>query len=95
MMSSMQYDAFMKTVTFRLPGALIAELDREARTRRVSKSVVVRDRLRAGAPAADIREAKFDGIADLIGSVDRLPPGLSGERKAQLKATGYGRKRSR
>ena len=95
MMSSMQYDGLMKTVTFRLPGALIAEIDREARARRVSKSVVVRDRLRAGAPDADIRDVKFDGIADLVGSVDRLPPGLSGERKARLKATGYGRKRSR
>lgn len=94
-MPLMQYDAVMKTVAFRLPGALIAEIEREARARRVSKSVVVRDRLRAGAPDADIREAQFDGIADLIGSVDRLPPGLSGERKAQLKATGYGRKRSR
>ena len=94
-MPLMQYDEVMKTVAFRLPGALIAEIEREARARRVSKSAVVRDRLRAGAPDADIREAKFDGIADLIGSVDRLPPGLSGERKAQLKATGYGRKRSR
>ena len=85
----------MKTVTFRLPAALIAEIDREARTRRVSKSVVVRDRLRSGAPAADIREARFDAIADLVGSVDGLPPGLSSDRKASLKTTGYGRKRSR
>ena len=92
----MSYDrAVKKTVTFRLPEGLIAEIEREARVRRVSKSEVVRDRLRAGAPASGVRELRFDGIADLVGSVDGLPSDLSSGRKAYLKTTGYGRKRSR
>jgi hypothetical protein len=34
-------------------------------------------------------------ISDLIGAVDHLPADASAKRKAYLKATGYGRTRSR
>jgi hypothetical protein len=84
----------MKTVSFRLPDAVVAAIEKEARARRVSKSAVVRDRL--GRETGEHRwTTSLEGIADLIGSVDGLPTDLSSRRKAALKATGYGRKRPR
>ena len=35
----------------------------------------------------------LEAIADLVGSVDRLPQDLSGRTKKYLKSTGYGEKR--
>jgi hypothetical protein len=81
----------MKTLTVRLPDALVAEIEAESRKRKISKSDVVRARL---APAASSRSASLDDIADVIGSVDGLPPDLSTNVKRYLRA-GYGRKRSR
>jgi Arc/MetJ-type ribon-helix-helix transcriptional regulator len=83
----------MKTLTVRLPEALVADIEAESRDRRRSKSDVVRERLalvarRRGGQAPP-------AIADLVGSVDRLPSDLSRRRKSYLKATGYGRQRSR
>jgi hypothetical protein len=37
----------------------------------------------------------LDAVADVIGSVDRLPADLSARKKKYLKSTGYGRKCSR
>ena len=91
---SSYYTCFgMKTLTVRLPEALVAELEAESRGRRRSKSDVVRERLSrvAGARARPASPA----IADLVGSVDGLPADLSGQKKAYLKTTGYGRKRAR
>ena len=86
----------MKTVTVRLPESLVAEIDSESRRRRISKSDVVRERLQAGAGRGSSRRSgAFDRIADLVGSVDALPPDLSARKKHYLKATGYGRKRAR
>ena len=83
----------MKTLTVRLPEALVADIEGESRVRGRSKSDVVRERLsrvsrtrRPGPPSA---------VADLIGSVEGLPVDLSGRKKAYLKATGYGRKLAR
>ena len=84
----------MKTVTVRLPEALVAEIEAESRERRRSKSDVVRERLTLGAKARSRRKIP-EIIADLAGSVDGLPADLSERKKAYLKATGYGRKRSR
>ena len=86
----------MKTVTVRLPESVVAEIDAESRRRRISKSDVVRERLEAGAGYGSSRgSGAFDRIADLVGSVDALPPDLSVRKKHYLKATGYGRKRPR
>lgn len=85
----------MKTLTVRLPEPLVAQIDAESRERNVSKSDVVRERLRAGAGPGRPRSASFHGIEDLIGSVDGLPADLSARKKAHLKQTGYGRKRPR
>jgi Arc/MetJ-type ribon-helix-helix transcriptional regulator len=82
----------MKTLTVRLPESLVADIEAESRERKVSKSDVVRDRLKRVESA---RPAALDKIADLIGSVDGLPADLSTRKKAHLKASGYGRKHPR
>jgi hypothetical protein len=84
----------METLTVRLPAALAQEIEAESKARRISKSDVVRERLQRAARVPRRRSA-LATIADLIGSVDRLPADLSAQRKRHLKATGYGRKRSR
>jgi len=84
----------MKTLTVRLPEALVAAIEAESRSRGLSKSDVVRERLSAGG-AGERTDASLDAIADLIGSVDGLPGDLSTRKKQHLAATGYGRKRRR
>jgi Arc/MetJ-type ribon-helix-helix transcriptional regulator len=85
----------MKTLTVRLPEALVAQIESESRRRRLSKSDVVRERL-ARAPKSHRRKSTtLDQIADLIGAVDGLPSDLSRNTKRYLKSTGYGRKSSR
>jgi len=85
----------MKTLTVRLPDSLVAEIEAEARERKMSKSDVVRERLQAGARPERQPTALLNSVAELFGSVDGLPPDLSARRKHHLRATGYGRKRSR
>lgn len=85
----------MKTLTVRLPDPLVAQIDAESRERNISKSDVVRERLQGGARPDRHRASPFHDIADLIGSVDGLPPDVSARKKDYLKATGYGRKRPR
>jgi hypothetical protein len=84
----------MKTLTVRLPEALVAEIDAESRRRKLSKSDIVRERL-AVASGSRAPAASYDAIADLIGSVDGLPSDLSARKKEYLKSMGYGRKRPR
>lgn len=85
----------MKTLTVRLPEALVAEIEAESRARRLAKSDVVRERL-SGRPGSSRRRlASLDAIADLVGSVDGLPADLSAQRKRYLKTKGYGQKRAR
>ncbi len=84
---------YLKTLTVRLPEALVSEIEGESRRRKLSKSDVVRERLaRARRPA---KPATLDAIADLIGSVEGLPRNLSRQKKKYLKSTGYGRNRPR
>jgi len=84
----------MKTLTVRLPEALIAEIEAESRGRKISKSDVVRERLER--PARQHRRtASLNAIADLIGSVDGLPADLTKRKKQYLHATGYGQNRPR
>jgi Arc/MetJ-type ribon-helix-helix transcriptional regulator len=84
----------MKTLTVRLPEPLVADIEAESRGRKISKSDVVRERLDL-APRKRRRAASLDVIADLVGSVNGLPADLSARKKDYLRATGYGRKRSR
>ena len=85
----------MKTLTVRLPEPLVADIEAESRDRNISKSDVVRERLQVAGKSARRQPAAIDAIADLIGSVDGLPPDLSARKKQYLQATGYGRKRPR
>jgi Arc/MetJ-type ribon-helix-helix transcriptional regulator len=85
----------MKTRTVRLPESIVADIEAESRERKVSKSDVVRERLRPLSASARRKPSAFDAIADLIGSVDGLPVDLSARKKQYLRATGYGRKRPR
>lgn len=84
----------MKTLTVRLPDEIVADITAESKERKVSKSDVVRERLQAGARRKR-GVSPLNGIADLVGSVDGLPEDLSARKKDYLRATGYGRKRSR
>jgi Arc/MetJ-type ribon-helix-helix transcriptional regulator len=84
----------MKTLTVRLPEALIAQIEAESRRRRLSKSDVVRERLTEKRPRGN-RSTLLDAVADVIGSVDRLPTDLSKRKKKYLRSTGYGLKRPR
>jgi Arc/MetJ-type ribon-helix-helix transcriptional regulator len=85
----------MKTLTVRLPEPLVAEIELESRGRSCSKSDIVRERLQRDARPTRRQSTPLDAIADLIGSVDGLPPDLSARKKRYLKTTGYGRKRAR
>ena len=85
----------MKTITVRLPEVLVAEIEAEAQLRHISKSDVVRERLQLAARPRRRQPAALEAIADLMGSVDGLPADLSSRKKAYLKRTGYGQKRTR
>ena len=66
----------------RLPDALVLDIEQEARSRRVSKSDVVRERLRQAKPSPT--HGMRDLIGDLVGSVEGLPPKLSANKKKYL-----------
>jgi len=85
----------MRTLTVRLPEALVAQIEAESRRRRLSKSDVVRERLTEAGSSRRRQPSSLDAIADVIGSVDLLPRDLSARTKKYLKSTGYGGKRTR
>jgi Arc/MetJ-type ribon-helix-helix transcriptional regulator len=83
-------------LTVRLPEDLFAQIEAESRRRRLSKSDVVRERLtKTRRRSRGNRSTLLDAVADVIGSVDGLPPDLSARKKKYLSATGYGRNRPR
>jgi len=86
--------ASVKSLTVRLPDGLVAQIEAESRARKLSKSDVVRERLRVSVRSRR-RSDMLHAIADLVGSVDGLPVDLSARRKTYLATLGYGRKRSR
>jgi hypothetical protein len=85
----------VKTLTVRLPDALVAQIAAESRGRKISKSDVVRERLSRPPGSRPRGPALLEAIADLVGSVEGLPADLSAGKKAHLKSTGYGQKRPR
>ena len=94
-MTDVSYNFFMKTLTVRLPEALVMEIEAESRSRKLSKSDVVRERLSLSARRHRRRLGSFDAISDLIGSVRGLPSDLSAKKKEHLRKSGYGQKRAR
>jgi Arc/MetJ-type ribon-helix-helix transcriptional regulator len=85
----------MKTLTVRLPEALVAQIEAESRRRNLSKSDVVRERLTGAQKSRRGQQESLDAVADIVGSVDGLPRDLSARKKKYLKATGCGDKRPR
>lgn len=85
----------MKTLTVRLPESLVSEIEAESRRRKLSKSDVVRERLANFENSRKEEPALLKAIAEVIGTVDQLPPDLSARTKKYLKSTGYGGKRTR
>ena len=81
----------MKTLTVRLSNRLMAEIEAEARRRKLSRSDVVRERLSRAAGWHQRRASRLNSIADLIGSLDGLTVDLSARKKHYLEATGYSR----
>jgi Arc/MetJ-type ribon-helix-helix transcriptional regulator len=84
----------MKTLTVQLPDALVVQIEAESRRRKLSKSDVVRERLTAE-KQRHAKPGQLDAIADIIGSIDRLPRDLSAQTKKYLKSGGYGGLRAR
>lgn len=84
----------MKTLTVRLPDAMVAEIAAESRERNISRSDVVRERLEVGRKKGG-QASTLGEIADLIGSVGGLPADLSVNKKSHLKRAIHGRKRPR
>jgi Arc/MetJ-type ribon-helix-helix transcriptional regulator len=85
----------MTTLTVRLPEALVAEIERESRDRRCSKSDIVRERLQGAGRSTRSRSTPLDAIADLVGSIGGLAADLSSRKKRQLKTKRYGQNRAR
>jgi Arc/MetJ-type ribon-helix-helix transcriptional regulator len=85
----------MRILTVRLPERLVAQIEAESRERRMSKSDIVRERLTAPTARSLKGPPMLEAIQDLIGSVHGLPSDISANKKAALKAMGYGRKRHR
>jgi len=68
----------MQTISLKLPDDLLAELEREAKARRVTKSVLVRESLETALRRRPGRRSAscFDLARDLAGSVKGLPRDL-------------------
>ncbi len=66
----------MQTISLRLPDDLLAELEREAKARRVAKSVLVRESLKTALRRHPGAASCFDLARDLAGLVKGLPRDL-------------------
>ena len=73
----------MRTISLKLPDGLLAELEREAKARQVTKSVVVRESLETALRRRPKRRAAscFDVARDLAGSIKGLPSDLAHNAK--------------
>jgi len=68
----------MRTISLKLPDDLLADLEREAKARRLTKSVLVRQSLETALRRRPRRAAScYDLARDLAGSVKGLPPDLA------------------
>jgi hypothetical protein len=73
------YPILMRTISLKLPDDLLAQLEKEAKVRRVTKSSLVREsletELRKGSPAGEL--SCYDLARDLAGSIKGLPKDLA------------------
>ena len=92
----MYYVGRMKSRSYRLPDKLVDDIEAEARRRKVSATEVVRERLSGTASPITSAQSWTESLAKFAGAVDELPHGGDSRNiKAALKASGYGRNRSR
>lgn len=86
----------MRLVQLWVPAAEPVEQNSASRRLRRRTSATIRKAwAKALTPSPHGHAKTFEDIADLAGSVDGLPPDLSTNYKKYLRATGYGRDRSR
>jgi hypothetical protein len=69
----------MRTISLKLPERLIVRLEQEAKTRRVTRSRLMRDSLEKALlePSKGKGPSCYDLAADLIGSIKGLPKDLA------------------
>lgn len=79
----------LRTVTVKIRDRVLADIEAEARTRRITRSAVVRERLERSRGAGG---SAWDRMQDLVIADDRAPADLA-SNKARL--GGYGRPRRR
>ena len=80
----------METISLKLPDDLLAQLESEAKARRVTKSRIVRESLEAALrkqPSARVASC-FDLASDLVGTIEGLPADLADNPKYM---EGFGR----
>jgi hypothetical protein len=73
------YTTSMRTISLKLPDDLLAQLEGEAKLRRVTKSRLVRDNLEKALskPSRSAAPSCYDLARDLAGSVKGLPEDLT------------------
>ena len=79
----------LRTFTIKLQDRVLADIDAEARARRVSRSEIVRERLEKSQTS---KGSVWDRMHDLVVQDDPAPADLA-SNKARLR--GYGRSRTR
>jgi Arc/MetJ-type ribon-helix-helix transcriptional regulator len=67
----------MQTISLKLPDDLLADLDKEAKARRVTRSGVVRESLQRTLRRRTPKPSCYDLARDLAGSVKGLPRDLA------------------
>ena len=68
----------MRTISLKVPDDLLAQLEREAKARRMTKSMLVRESLeKALRPTAPGASSCYDLARDLAGAVKGLPRDLA------------------
>lgn len=85
----------MQTLVLRIPDALAADIEAEARRLNSTKSEVARARLAAGRDKTGAQGSGFDLIRDLVGTDEGGPRDLSARKKHYLKSWGFGREKPR
>jgi Arc/MetJ-type ribon-helix-helix transcriptional regulator len=81
----LSYIITVKSLTIRLPESLVTEIEQESQSRQVSKSDVVRERLRQPQRTTPAPGSMKAVAGDLVGSIRGLPADLSSHKKQYLR----------
>jgi len=75
----MYYLPLMQTISLKLPDALLAQLEKESRSRRMNKSALVRAALERelSGPTSKRKSSCYDLARDLAGSLKGLPKDIA------------------